>query len=33
VRIVRAGERGRIEIDFASEAELIRLYERLTRSN
>jgi ParB family chromosome partitioning protein len=30
VRIVRHGERGRIEIDFASENELIRLYEQLT---
>ena len=30
VRIVRRGERGRIEIDFGSEAELIRLYEHLT---
>ena len=30
VRIVRRGGRGRIEIDFASEEELIRIYERLT---
>jgi ParB family chromosome partitioning protein len=30
VRIVRRGERGRIEIDFTSEAELIRLYDILT---
>jgi ParB family chromosome partitioning protein len=30
VRIVRQGPRGRIEIDFGSEDELIRLYERLT---
>ncbi len=30
VRIVRAGPRGRIEIDFGSEDELIRLYEQLT---
>jgi ParB family chromosome partitioning protein len=30
VRIVRSGERGRIEIDFVSEAELIRIYEQLT---
>ena len=30
VRIVRKGTRGRIEIDFASEAELIRIYEQLT---
>jgi ParB family chromosome partitioning protein len=29
VRIVRHGSRGRIEIDFVSEAELIRLYEQL----
>jgi ParB family transcriptional regulator, chromosome partitioning protein len=29
VRIVRQGERGRIEIDFGSEDELIRLYEQL----
>ena len=29
VRIVRRGTRGRIEIDFASEAELIRLYDTL----
>ena len=30
VRIVRRGPRGRIEIDFTSEEELIRLYEQLT---
>jgi ParB family transcriptional regulator, chromosome partitioning protein len=30
VRIVRSGSRGRIEIDFGSEAELIRIYEHLT---
>jgi ParB family transcriptional regulator, chromosome partitioning protein len=30
VRIVRRGTRGRIEIDFGSEDELIRLYEVLT---
>jgi len=30
VRIVRQGRRGRIEIDFASEEELIRIYEQLT---
>src|SRR5262249_39340343 len=30
VRIVRRGKKGRIEIDFASEAELIRIYEQLT---
>jgi hypothetical protein len=29
VRIARRGKRGRIEIDFASEDELQRLYERL----
>jgi len=29
VRIVRRGARGRIEIDFTSEAELIRLYDML----
>jgi ParB family chromosome partitioning protein len=29
VRIVRQGTRGRIEIDFANEEELIRIYERL----
>jgi ParB family chromosome partitioning protein len=29
-RIVRQGPRGRIEIDFVSEAELIRIYEQLT---
>ncbi len=33
VRIVRSGARGRIEIDFASEDELIRLYEQLTARN
>jgi ParB family transcriptional regulator, chromosome partitioning protein len=30
VRIVRHGPRGRIEIDFGSEDELIRIYEQLT---
>jgi len=30
VRIVRTGTRGRIEIDFGSEEELIRIYEQLT---
>src|SRR3989441_13217433 len=30
VRIVRNGVRGRIEIDFVSEEELIRIYEQLT---
>jgi ParB family chromosome partitioning protein len=30
VRIVRRGTRGRIEIDFGSEDELIRVYEQLT---
>ena len=30
VRIVRKGTRGRIEIDFVSEDELIRIYEQLT---
>jgi ParB family chromosome partitioning protein len=30
VRIVRRGGHGRIEIDFVSEEELIRIYERLT---
>ncbi len=30
VRILRKGPRGRIEIDFGSEEELIRLYEQLT---
>ncbi len=30
VRIVRKGSRGRIEVDFASEEELIRIYEQLT---
>jgi ParB family chromosome partitioning protein len=30
VRIVRHGARGRIEIDFGSEDELIRIYEQLT---
>lgn len=32
VRIVRKGRKGRIEIDFASEDELQRLFERLTDS-
>jgi ParB family chromosome partitioning protein len=31
-RIVRQGERGRIEIDFGSEDELIRLFDQLTDS-
>jgi ParB family chromosome partitioning protein len=30
VRIVRKGAGGRIEMDFGSEDELIRLYEQLT---
>ena len=30
VRIIRRGSRGRIEIDFVSEDELIRIYEQLT---
>jgi ParB family transcriptional regulator, chromosome partitioning protein len=30
VRIVRRGKRGRIEIDFGSEDELIRIFEQLT---
>jgi ParB family chromosome partitioning protein len=30
VRIVRQGPRGRIEIDFGSEDELIRIYDQLT---
>jgi len=30
VRIVRQGPRGRIEIDFASEAELIRIFDQMT---
>jgi len=30
VRIVRHGERGRIEIEFSSEDELIRIYDQLT---
>jgi ParB family chromosome partitioning protein len=32
VRIVRQGARGRIEIDFVSEEELIRIYEQLTEA-
>ena len=32
VRIVRTGRRGRIEVDFASEDELQRLFEQLTTS-
>jgi ParB family chromosome partitioning protein len=32
VRIVRHGTRGHIEIDFASEDELIRIYDQLTHS-
>jgi len=31
VRIVRQGTRGRIEVDFGSEDELIRIYEQLTQ--
>jgi ParB family chromosome partitioning protein len=31
VRIIRHGPRGRIEIDFGSEDELIRLYDQLTQ--
>ena len=30
VRIVRKGSRGRIEIDFVSEPELIRIFDQLT---
>ena len=30
VRIVRQGTKGRIEIDFGSEDELIRLFDQLT---
>ena len=30
VRIIRQGTRGRLEIDFASEGELIRIFEQLT---
>jgi len=33
VRIVRQGPKGRIEIDFGSEDELIRLYEQLMSGN
>jgi ParB family chromosome partitioning protein len=33
VRIVRQSGHGRIEIDFGSEDELIRLYEQLTARN
>jgi ParB family chromosome partitioning protein len=33
VRIVRRGSRGRIEIDFGSEDELIRIYDLLTAKN
>lgn len=33
VRIVRRGSRGRIEIDFASEDELIRIFEQMTERN
>ena len=33
VRIVRRGTRGRIEIEFGSEEELIRIYEQLTDKN
>jgi ParB family transcriptional regulator, chromosome partitioning protein len=31
VRIVRQGTRGRIEVDFGSEDELIRIYDQLTQ--
>jgi ParB family chromosome partitioning protein len=31
VRIIRKGQRGRIEVDFANEEELQRLYETMTR--
>jgi ParB family chromosome partitioning protein len=30
VRIIRQGEKGRIEVDFSSEAELIRIFDQLT---
>jgi len=33
VRILRQGPRGRIEIDFGSEDELIRIFEQLTESD
>ena len=33
VRIVRRGQRGRIEIDFNNEDELIRIYEQLTEQD
>jgi ParB family chromosome partitioning protein len=33
VRILRKGARGRIEIDFGSEDELIRIYEQITEKN
>jgi len=33
VRIVRRGTKGRIEIDFISEDELIRIYDALTASS
>jgi ParB family transcriptional regulator, chromosome partitioning protein len=33
VRIVRSGMRGRIEIDFVSEDELMRIYDQLTDRN
>src|SRR5262245_19702346 len=33
VRIIRQGTRGRIEIDFGSEEELIRIYELLTKGS
>jgi ParB family chromosome partitioning protein len=33
VRIVRRGQRGRIEIDFGSEDELIRIFDQLTERN
>jgi hypothetical protein len=32
VRIVRKGKGGRLEVDFADEDELQRLYEKLTQA-
>ena len=32
VRIVRRGSKGRVEIDFGSEDELIRIYEQITEA-
>jgi hypothetical protein len=32
VRIVRKGERGTVEIDFATEADLNRVYEHIIRA-